>query len=270
MPSVFLDDRGVARVSGEDARALLQGLFTCDTDKVAPGHPAFGALLTPQGKIVVDFLVHETGEGFWLDCPLALAVDFVKRLRFYKLRARVEIADLSATHGVAALWGEDGEGEADPRAPGLGRRIIGDRAALASAHGRGAEAAYEALRVSTGVPRGGVDFAYGETFPHEANMDLLHGVDFRKGCYVGQEVVSRVQHRGTARKRIVRVRYAGPPPAPGTPVLAGEIEIGVTGSVAGGEGLAMLRTDRAREALAAGGTLMAGGTRVLCDLAASP
>ncbi len=262
MPSAFLGDRGLVRVTGTDACAFLQGLFTCNVAKVAPGHPAFGALLTPQGKITADFIVGEGEGAHFLDCPLALAADLAKRLRFYKLRANVEIADLSATHGVAACWGDNAAGEPDPRDARLGGRIAGERAALEAAHGRD-DAGYEALRVSLGTPKGGVDFPWGETFPHDANMDLLGGVDFKKGCYVGQEVVSRVEHRGAARKRVVRLRYEGPPPAPGTPVLAGDIEAGVTGSLAGDLGLAMLRLDRVAEARARGAALTAGAARVV-------
>jgi tRNA-modifying protein YgfZ len=118
---------------------------------------------------------------------------------------------------------------------------------------------YEGLRIGLGAPKGGLDFAYGDTFPHDANLDLLHGVDFDKGCYVGQEVVSRMKHRGTARKRVARVKLAGPAPAPGTPVLDRELSVGALGSSSGCEALALLRLDRAEDAKAAGRTLSAGG-----------
>jgi folate-binding protein YgfZ len=117
---------------------------------------------------------------------------------------------------------------------------------------------YEGHRIRCGVPKGGVDFAFGDTFPHDADMDLIHGVDFRKGCYIGQEVVSRVEHRGSARKRIIPVSLRGTAPAPGSEIRAGEIVIGTMGSAAGDRGLAMIRTDRAEEALAAGLQLIAG------------
>ncbi len=262
MPSAFLGDRGVLRVAGADACAFLQGLVTCNVARVAPGHPAYGALLTPQGKITADFIVSEADGAHWLDCSLPQAAELAKRLRFYKLRANVEVADVSATHGVAAMWGAGATGEPDPRHAALGNRVVGARAALAAAHDPVGAALYDAHRIALGIPKGGVDFAYGDAFPHEANLDLLHGVDFRKGCYVGQEVVSRVEHRGAARKRVTRVNFTGAPPLPGAPVRAGDIEIGVVGSIKDGMGLAMLRLDRVREAAAAQTPLLAGGALV--------
>ena len=260
MPSSFLDDRGVLRVSGAEARGFLQGLFTCDVERVAPQNPAFGALLTPQGKIIVDFILSEQDDAFWLDVPAPLAADILKRLRLYRLRAQIELSDLSETLGVQAIWGEAtlaAGAEPDPRHPGLGARLIADRATLAK--NPGDRAAYEALRIACGIPQGGADFAYGEAFPHEANMDLIGGVDFRKGCYVGQEVVSRVHHRGTARRRILTAAFAAEAPAPGTPVLAGEVEVGTLCSTAGPHALASIRLDRAQEARDAGTPFTAGG-----------
>ena len=260
MPSSFLDDRGVLRVSGAEARAFLQGLFTCDVERVAPGNPAFGALLTPQGKIIVDFVLSEQDDAFWLDVPAQLAADLLKRLRLYRLRAQIELTDLSETMGVQAIWGEEplpAGAQPDPRHASLGARLIAERATLAK--NPGDRAAYEAQRIACGIPQGGQDFAYGEAFPHEANMDLIGGVDFKKGCYVGQEVVSRVHHRGTARRRILPAALAGAAPAPGTPVLAGEVEVGALGSTAGAHALASIRLDRAQEAKDAGTPLSAGG-----------
>jgi len=260
MPSSFLDDRGVLRVSGAEARGFLQGLFTCDVERVAPGNPAFGALLTPQGKIIVDFILSEQDDTFWLDVPAPLAADLLKRLRLYRLRAQIELSDLSETLGVQAIWGEEplpAGAQPDPRHPGLGARLITDRATLAK--NPGDRPAWEAQRIACGIPQGGADFAYGEAFPHEANMDLIGGVDFKKGCYVGQEVVSRVHHRGTARRRILPAALAGAAPAPGTPVLAGETEVGTLGSTAGAHALASIRLDRVEDAKAAGTPLSAGG-----------
>jgi folate-binding protein YgfZ len=260
MPSSFLDDRSILRVSGAEARAFLQGLFTCDVERVAPGNPAFGALLTPQGKIIVDFVLTQQDDAFWLDVPAPLAADLLKRLRLYRLRAQIDLSDLSETLGVQALWGEEpppAGAQPDPRHPGLGARLIAERATLAE--NPGDRAAYEAQRIACGIPQGGDDFAYGEAFPHEANMDLIGGVDFKKGCYVGQEVVSRVHHRGTARRRILPAAFAAAAPAPGTPVLAGEAEVGALGSTAGAHALASIRLDRAEDARAAGTPLTAGG-----------
>ena len=251
--AVFLEDRGIVSVSGEDAASFLQGVLTNDVENLGAHEARYAALLTPQGKILFDFLVvrlpADVGAAFALDCAATQAAELAKRLRFYKLRAKVAIADESADHGVLACWGgapENAPGGivyADPRADGLGHREILPRA-KAVAIGEAQLSDYEALRISLGVAKGGVDFVYGDAFPHEANMDLLRGVDFEKGCYVGQEVVSRMKHRGGARKRIARVRVSGQAPAPGTPVMDGELPVGTLGSVAGASALAMLRLDR--------------------------
>jgi len=268
--AAFLDDRGVVRVSGPDAPSFLQGLLTNDVDRLGAGEARYAALLSPQGKILFDLLVVRAppaaGE-FLLDCPAVLAGDLVKRLALYKLRANVVVADESADHGVIAYWRGEPENApggvfyADPRAGALGHRAILPRA-KAVAVGEASVAEYEALRISLGVPKGGVDFAYGDAFPHDADMDLFHGVDFQKGCFVGQEVVSRMRHRGEARKRIVRVRLVGEAPAPGTSVTDGDLAVGVLGSSAGRHALALLRLDRVEEAKAAGRVLSAGGAGV--------
>jgi folate-binding protein YgfZ len=174
---------------------------------------------------------------------------------------------VSADRAVAAFWGDESpsvaEGllYADPRDPRLGWRAILPRP-IAGAVGTEHVNEYEGLRIAVGAPKGGLDFAYADAFPHDANFDLLHGVDFDKGCYVGQEVVSRMKHRGTARKRVARVKLAGPAPAPGTPVMDRELAVGALGSSSGREALALLRLDRAEEAIAAGRTLSAGGVDV--------
>ena len=259
MPSAFLDDRGLLRIAGEDARTFLQGLVTCDMDKVSPEAAGFGALLTPQGKILFDFLIVEDAEGFLLDVDASACAALLKRLSMYKLRAQVRLSE-EPSLGLVALWDgavSDGFEYDDPRHAGLGRRALLPRHEAPKA-ASAMPADYEAHRIFCGVPRGGVDFAYGDAFPHDADMDLIHGVDFKKGCYVGQEVVSRMAHRGAVRKRIVPVRLRGPAPAPGTEIRAGEIAIGAMGSAAGDRGLAMIRTDRAEEAIAAGQDLVAG------------
>ena len=230
---------------------------------MTPGAAAFGALLTPQGKIIADFILAEApaadGGGFFLDCPRALASTLMQRLNFYKLRAKVLIEDLSETLGVLAVW--DGEASTeyglcyrDPRLAALGLRcmlpphLAGDAAA-----DLGAElvesSAYEVHRIALGVPRGGLDFIYGDAFPHESDMDQFGGVDF-------------IEHRGTARTRIVPVAFDGFAPEAGTPVSVGERTVGTLGSSAQGRALAMLRLDRAADALAAGAPFIAGGVEV--------
>jgi tRNA-modifying protein YgfZ len=268
--SAYLGDRAVLRVSGADAAAFLQGLLTNDVEGLAAGGGRYCALLTPQGKILFDFLVlREAGasDGFLVDCPADQAAALARRFGFYRLRAKILIEDVSADLGVAVMWDGAPEGAmagiayADPRDARLGFRVIAPRA-QAMAAGEADLAAYEALRIALGVPKGGVDFPYGDIFPHDANMDLLHGVDFDKGCYVGQEVVSRMRHRAALRKRIVRLRAPGAAPAPGTPVLDGDQVVGTLGSAAGGFALAQMRTDRIDEARAAGRALTAGGAPV--------
>jgi folate-binding protein YgfZ len=276
MKAAFLPDRGVVKVSGEDARNFLNGLVTTDVTLLRPGLGQFGALLTPQGKITVDFLSTEApsghGGGFLIDCPRALAQALADKLGFYKLRAKVTVENLSDNLGVLAAW--DGEPAmkpdlafADPRNPALGWRIlVPEELAQKVADLIGADlvdsSAYDAHRIASGVPRGGLDFMYGDAFPHETNMDRLHGVDFGKGCYVGQEVVSRMQHRGSARTRTVRVVLEDFSPEPGTAILAGDKPVGTIGSTAGQKGLALIRVDRAADALAAGTPLMAGGLAI--------
>jgi len=269
--AAMLEDRGVVRVSGADAATFLQGLLTNDVENQPSGEARYAGLLTPQGKILFDMIVVRLpadGEAaFLIDCAAAQAADLARRLGFYKLRAKVAIADESAERGIVAFWGEAPEARADavlyadPRDPRLGWRAILPRAA-ALAFGTEHAGAYEALRIDVVAPKGGVDFPYGDAFPHDANFDLLNGVDFGKGCYVGQEVVSRMKHRGTGRKRVARVTLAGDAPPPGTPVLDGELSVGSLGSSSGREALVLLRLDRVEDAKAAHRHLTAGGIGV--------
>lgn len=276
MKSAFLPDRGVVKVAGDDARNFLNGLITTDLDRLKPGLGRFGALLTPQGKIIVDFLITEApaghGGGFLIDCPKPLADGLATKLKFYKLRAKVTVDNLSDNLGVLAAW--DGQPAAqpdlafaDPRNNELGTRIlIPEDLKQKLSDLIGAELVdageYEAHRIALGVPRGGLDFMYGDAFPHETNMDRLAGVDFDKGCYVGQEVVSRMQHRGTARTRSVKVLLDDLSPEVGVSVMAGDKQVGTMGSSAQGKGIALVRIDRVADALDAGQPLTAGGLAV--------
>jgi folate-binding protein YgfZ len=267
MPSAHLADRGVLAVTGADAPTFLQNILTCRIDDLGAGEARLGALLSPQGKILFDGLVvgapAALGGGFLIDTPRATATDFIKRLTLYKLRSKVMITDRSEELGIAAGW--DGAAEPagtklaydDPRLPALGRRFIGDRSAFAALGT--SDDAYHAHRIALGIPEGGKDFAFGDAFPHEALMDQIDGVAFDKGCYIGQEVVSRMQHRGTARTRVVPVAFDGEAPAPGTPVEAGGKAVGQIGSRAGRRALAMLRLDRVADALGDGTPLLADG-----------
>ncbi len=273
MKAAFLSDRGVVKVIGDDARSFLNNLLTTEMADVKPGVAKFGALLTPQGKIVADFLVTEApaghGGGFLLDCAASLAAALATKLGIYKLRAKVTVDNLSGHLGVLAIWGGSPSllpdlAFPDPRQSELGWRILvpadlADRLTASLGAEPTTAAAYQAHRIACGVPQGGVDFAYGDAFPHETNMDRLHGVDFDKGCYIGQEVVSRMQHRGTARTRTVRLVVDGFGPEPGLDVVAGDRPVGKMGSSAEGRGLATLRIDKVGEALKAQKPLSAGG-----------
>jgi folate-binding protein YgfZ len=227
-------------------------------------------LLAPQGKILFDFFVLADGDGYLLDCASVQAAALMQRLNFYRLRAKVEIGE-EPSLSVAAAWGDEvpklpdaAHVYPDPRLPTLGFRILLPKSANAADLGCAVvtEADYLATRIALGVPEGGRDYAYGDTFPHEAMFDQLAGVDFDKGCYVGQEVVSRMQHRGTARKRVVGIEGEAALPASGTFIVAGATPIGTLGSVSGTSGLALLRLDRAEEAKGAGQPLRAGGVTV--------
>jgi folate-binding protein YgfZ len=267
MKAALLPDRGVVKVAGPDARKFLNGLVTADMGNVTEQSPCYAALLTPQGKIILDFIVVGDDETVFLDCPRALATTLMDRLAFYKLRAKVVVEDVSDVTCVMAIWdgapAHWGVNYPDPRLPELGLRNISPSDPPAAAAAFGAElvdaAAYEAHRIALGVPAGGLDFAYGDAFPHEADMDQLNGVDFQKGCFVGQEVVSRMEHRRSARTRVVPVALEGAAPATGSAVTADGKPMGVMGSAAGRRGLALLRLDRVEEALAGGASLQAGG-----------
>jgi tRNA-modifying protein YgfZ len=276
MQAALLPERGVVKVAGETARSFLNGLVTADMAAVTPASPRYAALLTPQGKIIVDFIIVEAsaedGGGFFLDCPRALSPTLAERLDFYKLRAKIIVENLSDGLGVAAIWDGAGASEygliyPDPRLAALGQRMIlpphvfGEAAADMGATPVEASA-YEAHRIALAVPRGGQDFIYNDAFPHEADMDQLGGVDFDKGCFVGQEVVSRMEHRGNARTRAVAVTFDDFAPECGAPVLAGEKSAGMMGSSARGRGIAIVRLDRVADALAAGLPVTAGGLAI--------
>jgi tRNA-modifying protein YgfZ len=269
----LLADRGVVRVGGDDAEKLLQGIVTNDMSLLASKPALHAALLTPQGKILFDFFVVKTPDGFLLETAREKAAELAKRLTMYRLRAKVEIADASGARRVLAAWGgaipqglEQTAGTivfADPRLPELGWRVIADAAhgsGIAGATEVGAEA-YHAHRIALGVPEGGKDYAFGDAFPHEADLDLLSGVSFDKGCFVGQEVVSRMQHRGHARKRVVPLE-GDAVLSSGADITAGAAVIGRIGSVAGQQALAMARLDRWAEAKAKGEPVAGGGVPV--------
>jgi folate-binding protein YgfZ len=265
-----LPRRGVVAVSGPDAEGFLDGIVTNDLAGISPGGAGYGGLLTPQGKILFDFIVFRDGERFLFDLARSTTADFVKRLSFYKLRAKVELDDLSEALRVGASWGSrtqpsvDGLVAPDPRLKSLGHRLVVAAGQPLAVDGFELvdERAYDAHRIAAGVPEGGLDFAFGEAFPHDVDMDQLSGVAFDKGCYVGQEVVSRMEHRGTARRRIVQVLAASPIPPVGAEIVAGDKPVGVIATSADHAGLAMVRLDRVKEAIDAGIPLLSRGLPV--------
>ncbi|MDX2288968.1 MAG: folate-binding protein [Hyphomicrobiaceae bacterium] len=273
LKSALLADRGVIGVSGPDALTLLQGVVTADLAALPIDGAAHAGLLSPQGKILFDFfVVRRDADDLLIETARASVVGLVQRLSMYKLRARVQIEDRSKDFSVFAMWGQTPSWPAatgprpvlvqDPRLPALGCRALLTLETDFLPHVSGADPVsherYEAHRIGLGVPEAGRDFELGDTFPHEALYDQTGTVSFTKGCYVGQEVVSRMQHRGTARKRVVMVRASSPLPASGTPIRAGAATIGTLGSTQDTDGLALLRTDRAAEALSKGEPVTAG------------
>lgn len=250
MEPVHLKDRAVIALEGAEARGFLQGLITNDVDRLAPGNGLYAALLTPQGKILFDFLITEGDGAVLLDCPAAAAEALAKRLTMYRLRTKIDIAIRPQLAVYAGLSGRPAERAitfSDPRLAALGLRSIGALAEMPD-YLEG-PASYHAGRLALGVPEGS-DFGSGEIFALDAGLEELHGVSFDKGCYVGQELTARMKHRGTAKKRILLLRADHPLPPAGEKLMAGDIEIGEILSTYGLEGFALARLDRLEQAKA--------------------
>jgi folate-binding protein YgfZ len=243
-----LAGRAVLAVTGPDAAHFLHNLLSADVEHLADGGAIYAALLSPQGKMLFDMLVLRRGEGFLIDCAAGQREALLKRLGLYKLRARVEITPRDDM-AVGVSPEQIAHAFPDPRTPALGWRVIGE------APGDDAQG-YDAARIAAGLADSEADLGSGEFFPHEANLDQLGGVSFKKGCYVGQEVVSRMEHRGTARSRILPVALASAAPPKGTEIRSGDKQIGTLLSGAGNHALALIRLDRLAEAA---GPLTAGG-----------
>ena len=234
-----LTGRAVVAITGADAAGFLQGLVTADVQGLAEGQSAYAALLTPQGKILHDFFVLRRDAGFLLDVAAGQLDSLVQRLGIYKLRAAVTITGKPELNVIVSPEAGD---YADPRTAAIGYRAMTERTAA------GPDGPYHAARIALGLADSERDLGSGEYFPHEANLDQLGAVSFTKGCYVGQEVVSRMEHRGTARSRILPVSVAGSAPAKGAAVEAGGKPVGTVLSSAGETALAILRLDRLHEA----------------------
>lgn len=256
-------DRTILRLTGPDARPFLDNLITQDLTRLADA-PVYGGLLSPQGKVQADFFVWPFAEGVYLDADPNRGADLMRRLTMFKLRAAVEIADVSAEFAILAGDGDAPANAApDPRLPDLGWRKL---AAAGEAEDVSAEAApYASRRIAAGVPDLAADSGAEEVFALEALFEELHGVDFKKGCFVGQENVSRMKRRATTRKKFCPIVFDGAAPAPMTEVTAAGVSFGTVRTGIGGRAIALLRLDRVAEALAQGKTLEAGGRPVHID-----
>ncbi|MGH6895373.1 MAG: YgfZ/GcvT domain-containing protein [Geminicoccaceae bacterium] len=284
---IVLADRGVLALRGADARSFLQGLISNDVEQIRPDQAVYGALLTPQGKFLFDFFIAQHGDGLLLETELARVEDLQRRLTMYRLRSKVEIADVSAGFAVAALVG-DGVAEmlglparpgacrvldgglvlVDPRLVRMGARALlpGPNAGPMLAQlglAAAPRAAYERLRLSLGVPDGSRDLMVDKATLLESGFEELNGVDFGKGCFVGQELTARMKFRGLVRKRLLPVTFDGATPAPGTIIRLGEREAGEMRSSSDGHGLALLRLEQMAKAKESGIPLLAGETEIV-------
>jgi folate-binding protein YgfZ len=264
MPLAHLEDRAILTVSGPEAEHFLQNLITADLSKLKDGEARPAALLSPQGKILFDFLISRAGESaFRLECRSDVADDFLRRLMLYRLRAKVEIARAPAAP-VAVIWGTEGKSGEEPQTfvdtrfaePVLRcyNPPIPERDAGATD--------WHVYRIASGIAESGTDYALGDAFPHDVLLDQLAGIGFQKGCYIGQEVVSRMQHRGTAKRRVLIVHGESPLPASGTEISASGRTLGTLGSASGKDGLAIVRIDRVKDAMDRGEPISAGGVPV--------
>ena len=263
MTKAYLPTRSLIRISGKDAQDFLHSLITTDVEGLPEKEARPGALLTPQGKILFDFLIWRDGEGFVVETDAGQRDALAKRLTMYKLRAAVDLAALP-DDGVTVFWGDEADqgaivdggfakaGTALSRTPGR--------------HTDGPAEAYQALRIAAGLVVSGEDYALQDAFPHDILLDKNGGLSFRKGCYVGQEVVSRMQHRGTARRRVAHVAADAALPAAGTEITANGKPVGTLGSVSDRHALAIVRIDRVGDAVANGVPLLAGDVEVTIAL----
>jgi tRNA-modifying protein YgfZ len=238
-----LPSRSLIALGGPEWRSFLQGLITQDVETLAPGEARFGALLTPQGRLLYDLFVVGRAEGAWLDVEAQHRDAILQRLTMYRLRAKVELA--ADDTPVFVLFGgeaaEDAGWVRDPRLPELGWRGYGAFEANAK------EADRETQKLRLGAP-GPADWGVDKTYPIEANFDLLNGIDFKKGCFVGQETTSRMKRRGVIKNRMLPLVFDGPAPAPGTEVLNGDLRAGEVLSGGEGRAIALVRLDRALDA----------------------
>lgn len=282
---VPLDDRGVLAVSGDDARAFLQNLVTNDIEKVTPGQAIYAALLTPQGRYLHDFFVIEMDGVLFLDVAKKKLEDLQARLLKYRLRSKVDVDDVSGIFRVIALLGDgphdsqalrgfEGRGGpfangfcyVDPRYAGIGVRALVPKDAFAMFDAAGFQAndrmAYETLRLLFGIPEGLFDLQPEKSLPMESNFDLLNAIDWKKGCYIGQELTARMHYRALLKKRLLPVGIEGDVPSFGTPIFYEGEEIGEMRTGMGEQGIALLRLESVLASVKADVPLRAGETRL--------
>ncbi len=271
MPVSILPNRSLIRVSGAEAMHFLHNLVTGDIEGLGLGELVPGALLTPQGKILFDFLVSRDGDALVLECLTDIAGDFAKRLKFYRLRAKVDIELQEQALVSVGFQNESGASGSDSSSVGvmIDRRFSNEtnvrRHYGTSLESDAGEAVYDHLRIQNGIAEGGSDYAFGDMFPHDVNLDQIKGVSFSKGCYVGQEVVSRMHHRGTARRRVLIASGAAPLAAHAEMTVGGRV-IGALGSAVGNKALALVRIDKAKNAMDTGTEILAGDVPISLTL----
>ena len=282
----LLPDRGVIRLTGPDGRTFLQGLVSNDVTRVAADRAIYSAFLTAQGKFLHDFFLAGEGEALLIECEGARLADLARRLKMFKLRSKIALEDASANLAVAAAFGpgvlaklglSNDAGSAvtfaggiafvDPRLATMGARLIlpreGAEAALTAAGLAAADvAAYDRLRLELGLPDGSRDMEVEKAILLENGFDELNGVDWKKGCYMGQELTARTKYRGLIKKRLMPVTVDGPLPAPGTLVMLDTQEAGEMRSGRDGHGLALLRLEMVETAAKSGAALIAGEAKL--------
>ncbi len=263
----FLEGRGLLKVSGDDAQDFLQGLISNDVTRVDEGHAIYAALLTAQGKFLFDFFITQAADGLVLETERERMGDLIKKLTMYKLRAQVSLQDISDDFAVAVIWGGGAHelaalpGEAgaaapwnggtaivDPRLAGAGLRVVLAAESAAEVAGQwpstpAQPADYDLHRLGLGLPDGSRDLVLEKSILLESGFDELHGVDWEKGCYMGQELTARTKYRGLVKKRLVPVSFDGEVPEPGTPVMIDGKEAGELRSGRGGKALALMRLE---------------------------
>ena len=259
-------DRGLVAVTGAERRSFLQGLISQDIERVSATQAAYGAFLTPQGKYLHDFCLAEIEDRFILDGEQGRADELISRMVRFKLRAQVELApaddlvvfavfgqhapaalDLLSEVGAARRLGS-GIAFVDPRSAELGCRLIlpaaeADAVLADLPVEEGTFEAYDTLRIRLGIPDGTRDMEVEKSILLECNFDSLNGIDWEKGCYIGQEVTARTRYRGLVKRQLVAVTIEGNSPASGTAICAGDKQVGEIRSIHDGFAIASLRLD---------------------------